>query len=162
MYYILGNILLMKNGKIGLIDYGQCKMLTDGERLGLSRIVQTLASFDRKPTVAADDDDRPSEITNAMQEFGFRFRYGKEDIVTRTAFFCFDSDVAGKTLGCATPQDYLAYLQSNDPMENIPDAAVFVARTSFLFRGMGVLLGQDIHTSQKWAKHANAALLASD
>ena len=37
--------------------------------------------------------------------------------------------------------------------------SVFVARLSFLFRGMGHAIGgRQIHTSQRWWKHANQAL----
>jgi len=33
-----------------------------------------------------------------------------------------------------------------------------VARTSFLFRGMGALLQQDIKTAKYWKRHAKVAI----
>ena len=50
------------------------------------------------------------------------------------------------------------HLNSVDPMLTVPDPAVFVARTSFLFRGLGALLQQQLHTSQNWKQHAELAL----
>lgn len=35
---------------------------------------------------------------------------------------------------------------------------VMVARTSFLFRGMGALLQQDIRTAKFWSNHARKAI----
>jgi hypothetical protein len=42
-----GNILMLSNGKLGLIDYGQCKRLDVDQRLALRRVVSELSS----PTV---------------------------------------------------------------------------------------------------------------
>jgi aarF domain-containing kinase len=70
----------------------------------------------------------------------------------------FDSDAEGKILGYATPQKYLMHLNAIDPMVEVPDPAVFVARTSFLFRGLGALLQQQLRTSHHWRKHAVLAL----
>jgi Na+/H+ antiporter NhaC len=35
---------------------------------------------------------------------------------------------------------------------------VFVARTSWMFRGMGSMLDEQIRTSKRWAKHAQESL----
>lgn len=37
-------------------------------------------------------------------------------------------------------------------------SAVFVARTSWMFRAMGSLLDEQIQTAKRWSKHARAAL----
>ena len=94
------------------------------------------------------------EISQAMNDFGFHSRDNDEENISKFAALYFDSDAAGKRLGYATPQKYLQHLNSIDPMVSVPDPAVFVARTSFLFRGLGALLQQQLHTSQHWKKHA--------
>jgi predicted unusual protein kinase regulating ubiquinone biosynthesis (AarF/ABC1/UbiB family) len=38
-----GNILIMPNGVVGLIDYGQSKQLSDEERLRFARLVLAIA-----------------------------------------------------------------------------------------------------------------------
>lgn len=119
-----------------------------------------------------------------MRELGFRFKYDKANISRQMADLFFGSDRERSELGFANPQMYLQHLQSQDPMENVPDAAgeyeiihvqinmnlvifssyydtkssVFVGRTSFLFRGMGSFLGQHIHTSKRWYPYASMNL----
>ena len=131
-----------------MIDYGQTRRLSKEDRLALSGVVAALGKSGSKS----------SEIADAMRNFGFRSRDNNDDIIAKNAALYFDSDAAGKAMGCATPQTYLQHLNSIDPMIEVPDAAVFVARTSFLFRGLGALLQQQLHTSKRWKKHANIAL----
>mmetsp|Transcript_24238 Transcript_24238/g.35916 ORF Transcript_24238/g.35916 Transcript_24238/m.35916 type:complete len:620 (+) Transcript_24238:134-1993(+) len=143
-----GNILLLKSGKLGLIDYGQTRYLGKDSRLSLARIIAALGKNEKNP----------AEIADAMRAFGFQSQNNNDEIVAKQAALYFDSDSEGKAMGLATPQTYLQHLNSIDFMEVVPDPAVFVARTSFLFRGMGALLQQDVHTAKYWRKHAVKAL----
>jgi len=139
-----GNVLSLSSGRLGLIDYGQCKILCDDDRMALSRIIYLLGSSD------VDED----KVASAMKDFGFTFENDRVDIITQTANLFFDSDSKRRDVGCYSTQDYLMYLQARNSFLDVPDPAVFVARASFLFRGMGSLLGMDVRTSQYWAKHA--------
>lgn len=132
----------MKNNKMGLIDYGQCKRLSDEERCAISNIVKELGKSE------VNDD----AVAKGMHDFGFRFKNDRSDIIRETARLFFDSDSGRRDVGCSTPQSYLIYLQSQNPFSIVPDAAVFVARTSFLFRGFGALLGMEVRTSEHWSK----------
>lgn len=132
-----------------MIDYGQTRRLTKHDRLALASVVCALG----KKSVDAH------EVSAAMNNFGFFSRDNNEEIMAKFAALYFDSDEAGKQLGYATPQKYLQYLNSIDPMVDVPDPAVFVARTSFLFRGLGALLQQQLRTSHHWRKHAKTALV---
>jgi len=144
-----GNILLLKDGRtLGLIDYGQVRRLDTRDRLALCEVIRRLGS--------TDDDD--VAVACAMKDFGFESRFGKSDVMSRVAALYFDTDEGGRQLGFMNPQFYLEYLLNMDPIVTVPDAAVMVARTSFLFRGMGTLLQQDIRTAQRWAYHAETAL----
>lgn len=142
------NILVLDCGRLGLIDYGQTRRLATNDRLALAKVVSELG---KQHTHA-------HEIANAMRNFGFVSRDNNDDNMAHFAELYFDSDAVGKKLGYATPQKYLMHLNSIDPMVLVPDPAVFVARTSFLFRGLGALLQQQLHTSQHWRKHAMLAL----
>ena len=104
----------MPDGRLGLIDYGQVRRLSDEDRLALSRVVIALGG---------KEDVIDSEVANAMRGFGFRSRRDMDDVIARTAALYFDSDAEGKALGYATPQMYLQYLISRDPMVHVPDAA---------------------------------------
>lgn len=108
-----GNILKLTDGRLGLIDYGQFKVLTDHDRLALARIVSELGN----------EHVEDEAVANAMRKFGFIFKYEKNDIVARFATLFFDTDIHGKKFGCATPQNYLQYLQGKNPMEKVPDSA---------------------------------------
>lgn len=143
-----GNILELGCGRLGLIDYGQCRTLTRHDRLALAAVVAELGKS------GPDNKD----IANAMRDFGFRSRDNNDEIIAKNAALYFDSDSEGRKMGCATPQTYLQHLNDIDPIAEVPDAAVFVARTSFLFRGLGALLQQQLHTSKRWSKHAHIAL----
>ena len=131
-----------------MIDYGQTRDLTKHDRLALAAVVCALGRthVDKH------------EISTAMNELGFKTRDNNEENLANFAALYFDSDIAGKKLGYATPQKYLQHLNAKDPMVEVPDPAVFVARTSFLFRGLGALLQQQLHTSQHWKHHAKMAI----
>ncbi len=79
-----------------------------------------------------------SDISKAMMKFCFLSRDSNKENMAHFGALYFDSE--GKILGYATPQKYLMHLNVIDPMVEVPDPAVFVARTSFLFRGLGALL----------------------
>lgn len=106
----------LEDGRLGLIDYGQCKRLTESERLSLARVVSKLNG--------PDSQENEKSVADAMRDFGFRFKHTDEHhIVTKTAKLFFDSDSDGRKIGCTTPQIYFLYLQARNPMEHVPDAA---------------------------------------
>lgn len=143
-----GNILILDCGRLGLIDYGQTRTLTKHDRLALAEIV---AALGKQRTSA-------SEVSTAMRKFGFLSRDANEENMAHFGALFFDSDLDGKAMGYATPRKYLMHLNAIDPMLVVPDPALFVARTSFLFRGLGALLQQQLRTSRHWRKHALQAL----
>lgn len=147
-----GNMLELSNGKIGLIDYGQTKRISLQESLGIAKVVSALGQ----------DSVDTSQVATAMRECGFVTKWDKDDVLTQYAKLFFDSDDEAKTQGCATPQLYLMKLSSLDPLVRVPDAAIFTARASYLFRGMGSMAGDPIRTSKYWRKHAEEALRLAD
>lgn len=107
-----GNLLVLDDGKLGLIDFGQTKRITDEERLGVARVV------------AAVGDSHPDDIiAESMRHLGFRTKWNKNDALAKYAALFFDSDVQGKLLGCATPQMYFSLLTKMDPLIHVPDVA---------------------------------------
>ncbi len=108
-----GNILILRDGKIGLIDYGQCYKLKEDDRLALSSIISELGA----------DKINDEMVSQAMRNMGFKFKYHNDNIVTQMAKLLFDSDSARITLGLPSPQELLNYLNAKDPMQHVPDAA---------------------------------------
>eukprot|EP00977_Amphora_coffeiformis_P010911 scaffold2576_cov175-Amphora_coffeaeformis.AAC.15 len=147
-----GNCLELSDGRLGLIDYGQTRRLTDTERLALARVI-----------VALGTNANPAVIAESMQAAGFVAQDNKDYVMwTKYATLFFDSDMESQRLGFPTPQLYFVSLMEQNPLIEIPDAFVFVARVSFLFRGMGSGIGiPPVCTSHYWLSEARAALRRS-
>eukprot|EP00980_Cylindrotheca_fusiformis_P009751 scaffold2149_cov187-Cylindrotheca_fusiformis.AAC.29 len=142
---------MMPDGSLGLVDYGQTKSITEKERLGLAQVVVALG--------AASDQQ---EIATRMRDLGFKTKFNDDRTLAKYAALFFDSDVAGKAMGCSTPQLYFAKLTATDPLLHVPDVAIFVARASFILRGMGTLLDKQICTSARWASIAKVVVQKSE
>lgn len=140
----------LDDGRLGLIDFGQTKVLTDEERLQFARIVAAVGG----------KSDR-SKIAGFMREAGFASKTNGNYCLAEYAGLFFDSDHISKEKGYATPQHYFQYLMETDPLTNIPDSAIMVARCSLLFRGAGSAISRQVQTCSNWQLHANQALAAA-
>uniref|UniRef100_A0A7S0GI33 ABC1 atypical kinase-like domain-containing protein n=1 Tax=Proboscia inermis TaxID=420281 RepID=A0A7S0GI33_9STRA len=141
-----GNILDLTDGRIGLLDYGQAKRLQPCECIALAKVLMALR------------DGNEDSVADAMRELGFRSKLDRSDILAQTAAFYFDSDEVFEKLGYNNNKAFMEHLQKVDPMIVVPDAAVMVARTSILFRGIGSLLRQRVKISDRWYPYAKAAI----
>mmetsp|Transcript_81788 Transcript_81788/g.237139 ORF Transcript_81788/g.237139 Transcript_81788/m.237139 type:complete len:598 (-) Transcript_81788:312-2105(-) len=142
-----GNLLCLNDGRLGLIDFGQTKRITDEQRLDVARVVSAIGHG-----------QSDKQVADAMRRLGFATKYDKDDVLAKYAALFFDSDIEGKRLGCATPQIYFSTLNKLDQLVNVPDVAIFVARSSFIIRGMGTLLGQQVRTASRWKNQAQQAI----
>ena len=111
--------MVMPDGRLGLIDYGQTKVLTDEQRLGIAKVVFALNNKDSSSSASS----RESNVAQAMRDLGFITKNYDEKTLTSFAGLFFDSDVEGKQRGLATPQLFFAELNHEDPLVHVPDAA---------------------------------------
>lgn len=107
-----GNLMVLDDGKLGLIDFGQTKRISNKDRLGVARVIEAIGSK-----------KHDSDIANAMRNLGFRTKADKDEVLAKYAYLFFDSDIEGKELGCATPQIYFSFLNKIDPLLDVPDVA---------------------------------------
>jgi aarF domain-containing kinase len=108
-----GNVLVLEDGRLGLIDYGQTRRLSNEERLGFARVVLALGNGSGDETVA-----------KVLRDAGFSLQDDADtDTLARYATLFFDSDHESRNLGFATPQLYYASLMRSNPLTVIPDAA---------------------------------------
>lgn len=114
-----GNLLVLTDGKLGLIDFGQTKRISEEERLGVARVV-----------AAIGDHSSDRLIADSMRQLGFCTKFNKDNVLAQYATLFFDSDIDGQLMGCATPQMYFSRLNKMDPLINVPDVASKL--TSFL------------------------------
>ena len=124
-----GNILVLSDGKLGLIDFGQTKYLGDDSRLAYAQVVMDLGN--KAPS---------KQIAKSMKKAGFQTQFDDDETLSQYAALFFDSDHVSRSKGYATPQHYFSSLMSSNPLLSIPDDAIMVARVSVLFRGMSLFL----------------------
>ena len=108
-----GNVLELSNGKIGLIDCGQTRLLTYAERISFARIVTALST----------DPMDPNQVSKAMRDSGFVTKQSNDEVTAKYGALFFDNDSDSRKMGCATPQIYLMKLSALDPFVTVPDAA---------------------------------------
>jgi aarF domain-containing kinase len=101
----------------------------------------------------------PDQVAPAMRAAGFVLRDESDEMLRQYATVLFNHDMESQKRGYRIAQEYFAHLMKDNPLVSMPDAAIFIARTSLMFRGMGSALGENqIQTAKHWYKHAQKAL----
>ncbi|KAH8045065.1 hypothetical protein JL721_12717 [Aureococcus anophagefferens] len=119
-----GNVMLLEDGRIALIDYGCYLRFSADER-------RTLADL----YVALERRDEP-EIVATLTDMGFVSRHMNETLMLAFATQCFDVDVVD-----ASPYAFLVELEQYDTVVQIPKSYMLVTRVSLLLRGLGARVG---------------------
>lgn len=141
-----GNILLMPDNRLGLIDYGQVKRLSESDRVLYAKLVLAMARDNRK------------EIVRLMtDEIGYRTKYMNEDIIYRTAVFWNDRDTDDVTMGMDI-HHFVEYLNNTDPPVTVNDEFIMCGRVSVLLRGVANAFGLRVRVTDYWKEEAAAYL----
>jgi len=140
-----GNILMMPDGRLGLIDYGQVKHLSMDTRLKYASLIVALAK---------DDVDETWEV---LQDLGVKSRYNKKDIQFLLVKFWNDNN-SKEVTGGRNLQQFIDWIESQDPAENVPEDLVMPGRVSFLLRAIGNAFGIDLHMAKLWEPMAMKVL----
>ena len=167
---------LQEDGKLVLLDFGQCKALPLHRHRALARLI-----------IALDGGD-PLAVTLAMSGMGMDFSAlggGVADpvLIRTVAYIIFDTRYNKRTLitvgspshlelippsvGCALhrplPEALINPLAENAtikkiPLRSAPEDLFSVGRTIMLLRGLCFSLGLDIQAARIWRPYAEAAL----
>ncbi|SPQ98558.1 unnamed protein product (mitochondrion) [Plasmodiophora brassicae] len=140
-----GNIMLLKNGKVGLIDFGQVKHISKETRLSLARLIKAIA-----------DEDRPA-VLRAMHEGGYQAKNNIDDITYRRALFFFDRDSAD-VLGGLNLQMFMEETERVDPITEQDDELVMASRVSLLLRGLGNAFNIKLRVATVWKPFAERCI----
>ncbi|KAL9186640.1 hypothetical protein ACHAXT_005878 [Thalassiosira profunda] len=144
-----GNVMLLgvEEGRpqLGLIDYGQVKVLTKEERLLFCKMIVALAN---------DDKD---QICDLLKEAGYRSEKMDKDIMYKFARVAYDEDNAELTEGQHI-QLYMEHLHDEDPVEHLPQQYIMASRVSILLRGLGHAVHQSRSVAKAWKPIAEVAL----
>nr|CCA27146.1 glycoside hydrolase putative [Albugo laibachii Nc14] len=123
-----GNILLLEDGRIGLIDYGQVKRISLEHRIKLAKLTVALAEGSKEDIVHA--------LTVGM---GVRSAKMNPYFLEKQARLMFDRDDLSITEG-RNVQNFVEYLDLIDQIVEVPDEYIMAFRTSLLLRGFSYAL----------------------
>ena len=146
-----GNLLIVQdpNGmasgsqpQIGLIDFGQCKRLTEEERVKIARLLLSVADH------APDD-----EVATRFRDLG---------IQTKNDSTRFLAEFARLMFGSFKPEhlqhSWHKQLHTEDKVTYFPNELSMVYRTSLLLRGLAMSLQLNVAIGEQWRHHAIDAI----
>jgi len=140
-----GNFLLLPDGRIGLIDFGQVKRIDVATRRKLARLL-----------VAVGDQDRAG-IVDAFVDLGVRSERMDPQFLEANARLLFGR-VDGEFTGGRPLLDFLADLRTWDRLTVIPGEIYLPARAATMLRGLSLLLQCNVSIAEEWRSTALSAL----
>jgi len=138
-----GNILLLPDGRVGLIDFGQCKRLTDEQRADFAQLFLALANAPSLVGTSKAADDR---IAAAFEATGCRSV--KSDahflaLLPRLMFGSFQQEWF--------EPGYLKQVLTRDRIETMPSHVVMAYRASMLLRGLCLTMQHNVSVADAWS-----------
>lgn len=141
-----GNILLLEDGRLGLIDYGQVKSLEDKHRILYALFI-----------LALNKDDKDEIVRLYNKEMGIRTKDNIKDVLYRHAVFYHDRDTPEIMEGL-NMHLFLEKLEKDDPVRHISEEYVMAGRVNMLIRGISKAFGLDLRMSDLWKFQAEEYL----
>lgn len=140
-----GNVFVLEDGSIGLIDFGQVKQISGRNRETLAKVMIALDS--------RESDDNPDDlkrIGDLALELGVEIKAdAKEEAAAAVAMWLFDGSVeelpGGYDKGELSPNSPVKELQS------FPQDLVLVGRATILIKGLSSRLNIPWSLSKEWA-----------
>ncbi|KAF4675944.1 hypothetical protein FOL47_007011 [Perkinsus chesapeaki] len=137
-----GNLLVdLNTGKVGLIDYGQCKRMDDKTRLKLARLVVAVA------------DGVPQEEAKAMVEAGIRTARKDERYLSIIARLLF-----GRIEPYMLDPQFHLDLHKSDQIESLPGDTLMGYRVAMLLRGLALATRHSISVAELWKDEAQKCI----
>eukprot|EP00899_Mesostigma_viride_P013440 jgi/Mesvir1/22097/Mv22604-RA.1 len=143
-----GNIMLTRDGRVGLIDYGEAKQLPDRVRLALCRLVVAMAS-----------DDHEAVAARMMEMDDFMLAHNTKPLLVELAYSYFDT--RNTWLSKINLFDYTHSPFVKNPIVKNSKDTFFIVRLVYLLRGMATSFGVSSSMAYAWDKYARKALEAA-
>ena len=137
-----GNIIVLPDDKLGLIDYGQCKRLSPASRVKIAKVICAVA--DGKP-----DED----VAAAFRNLGIRTNNDSTAFIATFARLIF-----GRIRSEHLSHDWHMALHQTDKIKVFPAELVLVVRVAFLLRGLGLSLQYNIDIGERWKPFAEQTI----
>jgi aarF domain-containing kinase len=141
-----GNVLLLPDGRLGLIDYGQTKRLSLDNRKIYAKLIIALA-----------ENNKDDVIRIVTEEMGIKTKFGNRDVLFKFAAFWNDRDTDDVMMGLNI-QLFMEYLEKTDPIVSVNEEFIICGRVSFLLRALGNAFGMKTTVSQYWKPFAERIL----
>jgi len=140
-----GNFLLMPDGRIGLIDYGATKSLTEKERISACVMYAALHRNDEEM------------LYNMSTIGGYKSKHGRRDVLMKLMQFGYNSygkDVTGNM----NVQQFIDDLKKKDPWTETPDNFVMASFMSIRLRSVALGMNHPVKCSDWWGPMAEQIL----
>jgi len=146
-----GNIISLAGGKVGLVDFGNCKALTSAERRGLCALYLALAAGDASGAVKAVE---PLGLT-----FGAKDQQpgGAVDLAAAMKLLLVMFDTRYVAEGSSYAFDG-GNVVAGAPLTSFPGQLWSVCRSILILRGLCHSLKFDLSITAAWKKYAVAGL----
>jgi aarF domain-containing kinase len=138
-----GNILCLEDGRLGLIDYGQCKHLARASQKSLARLICSVA-----------DDAADAEVAGAFRQVGLVTKNDDTPFIAAFARLCL-----GPLRSEHLEYEWHMKLHAADKVTVFPPDLIIFLRVAALLRGLSLVLKQNVSVAEQWRGHAKAALL---
>eukprot|EP01084_Bolivina_argentea_P192329 330219_1 len=141
-----GNLLLLKDGRLGLIDMGQVKTLSEDEAENLCRTYLLLKAGDKRG------------LKESAIRRGYQSKYLDENVIYNMTRFALDSDgpeVIGKDQNI---QQFIDDQFKRDPWIQTDDSIIMPCRVAMMLRGIGLQLGHPVSVADWMAPAAKKEL----
>eukprot|EP00958_Prasinococcus_capsulatus_P016247 scaffold1786_cov398-Prasinococcus_capsulatus_cf.AAC.38 len=144
-----GNFLLLSDGRLGLIDMGQIKRLTEQERYNIAEYLVCMMRGDR------------AELKRLAIKGGYKSRNFDEEVIWKMTTFGLDQDGRNVTDGLNF-QQFLDKMYKQDPWSKTSDAIIIPCRVSVMLRGIGLTLNHPVSVLKVWGPIAEKVLRELD
>lgn len=141
-----GNILLMKDGKLGLIDMGQVKRMDLKERINYAKLIIAHAELNKDEVVRLHFD-----------VLKVKTKYYDKNVAYMYSAFYNDRNTSDITQG-KNISSFIDFVQELDPIVELPEQYILVGRANLILRGIGNAFGLQLSVANLWKKYANDLL----
>ena len=138
--------MLLPDGRIGLINYGQVKHIKLSERLAYARLI-----------VALDERNQEEVFRISHDDLGHRSTYLNQEMAFRLNAFWNDRDTPDIT-GGRNISEFLDWAEAEDPIVKVAQDMVMVSRVNVMMRGMANAFNLRLQMAPIWRPAAEALL----
>ena len=152
-----GNLLLLADGRVGLIDFGQVKQISGKNRATLGKVMVALATRTKSDEFPSGTPEELLQCADLGRELGVVLNPdAPPEGPAAVSMWLFDD--AGETLPGGYEQNELSPNSPATALTSFPQDLVLVARSSVLIKGLAAKLGVTWSLASRWAPIASDAL----